>query len=124
MVQRLTSSGAMVLRLIVLLAMLACPRLCSAQGTWSVISLPQQPSEVTGPQAVGVDGLGNLYVADADDGSRIQKRDAQGRWSVIADEGEALGQVKFGSGFRPLPTCLAETDGMGSRSGTPRGVGH
>jgi hypothetical protein len=44
-------SGALVLRLIVGLALLGWPRVGSAQGTWSVISLPQKPGEVLQPEA-------------------------------------------------------------------------
>jgi hypothetical protein len=42
-----------------------------------------------------VDTAGNLYVAEWDewDSIRIQKRDAQENWSVIATAGNALGQV-------------------------------
>jgi hypothetical protein len=39
-------TGALVLRLLVGLALLGWPRVGSAEGTWSVISLPQQPGEV------------------------------------------------------------------------------
>ena len=50
-----------------------------------------QPSaRSTCPTALAVDAAGNLYVADVmthDD--RIQKRDAQGNWSVIATAGTA-----------------------------------
>jgi DNA-binding beta-propeller fold protein YncE len=41
-----------------------------------------------------MDTAGNLYVAEWDDVSgRIEKRDAQGNWSVIATYGEAPAQV-------------------------------
>jgi sugar lactone lactonase YvrE len=90
-------SGALVLRLLVGLALLCWPRVGAAQGTWSVISLPQwvnslphKPGEVFSPTALAVDPAGNLYVADR---GRIQKRDAQGNWSVIATSGAGLGQV-------------------------------
>jgi DNA-binding beta-propeller fold protein YncE len=82
--------GRMALRLIVGLALLGWPRVGSAQGTWSVISLPPKPGEVVSPWAVALDAAGNLYVADI---FQIQKRDAQGNWSVIATAGTALGQV-------------------------------
>jgi sugar lactone lactonase YvrE len=86
--------GALVLRLIALLSLLGSPRLVSAEGTWSVISLPQQPGEVLGPSAVAVDAADNLYVADSpDSGARIQQRDAQGNWTVLATVGSAPGQV-------------------------------
>jgi hypothetical protein len=71
------------------------------QGNWSVIAAQGlDVGEVNGCWGLAVDGAGRLYVADlGDDGqgghSRIQQRDAQGRWSVIATEGSALGQVDF-----------------------------
>ena len=43
MVFDLKSIGALVLRLIVVLGLLGCASVGSAQGTWSVISLPQKP---------------------------------------------------------------------------------
>jgi hypothetical protein len=94
--------GRVALRLIVGLALLGWPRVGSAQGTWSVISLPQQPGEVFNLAAVAVDGAENLYVADGwGSGSRIQKRDAQGNWSVIASDGSALGQARTGKRGAP-----------------------
>jgi hypothetical protein len=49
-----------------------------------------------------VDAAGNLYVADhvGTDRGRVQKRDVQGNWSVIATHGSDLGQVAH-------PTALA-----------------
>ena len=75
------SIGAMVLRLMVGLALLGCARAGGAQGTWSVISLPQQPGQVKGPRALTADAVGDLYVADHPFGNgpnRLQKRDTQG----------------------------------------------
>jgi hypothetical protein len=100
MVRYPKSIGALVLRVVVVLALLGCPQIGSAAGTWSVISLPQKPGEVTIPTALAVDAVGNLYVADGSNGSRIQKRVAHGDWSVIAAGGSALGQVNS-------PTALA-----------------
>ncbi len=78
-------SGRLILRLIVGLALLGWPRVGFAQGTWSVISLPQRGGEVSNPRALAADAAGNLYVADDGGvGGRIQERDAQGNWSVIA----------------------------------------
>jgi sugar lactone lactonase YvrE len=70
-----------------------------AQGIWSVIADGGgDPGQVYLPRALAVDAAGGLYVADNGDigqggSGRIQKRDAQGNWSVIAERGEALGQV-------------------------------
>src|SRR5947207_2665250 len=46
-----------------------------ASGTWSVVTLPQAPGQVSGPAALAADGAGNLYVADggADGTARVQK---------------------------------------------------
>jgi len=50
-----------------------------------------------------VDAAGNLYVADVLDWNtgigRVQKRDAQGNWSVIATYGTAIGQIEGPSGL-------------------------
>jgi tripartite motif-containing protein 71 len=90
MALKLKRFGVLVPRLLVGLALLGCPRPGVAQGTWSVIPLPPKPGDVVAPRGVAADAAGNLYVADA---GRIQKRDAQGNWSVIATPGSALGQV-------------------------------
>src|SRR5947209_2446294 len=58
------SSGALVVRLIVGLALLGWPRMGFAQGTWSVISLPQQSGDIDSPYRLAVDAAGNLYVVD------------------------------------------------------------
>src|SRR5205809_511379 len=89
--------STLVLRLMVGLALLGWPRMGAAQGTWSVISLPQQPGQVVYPAAVAVDSAGNLYVADSHPNYGIQKRDAQGNWSMIDTYGPALGQVRYPS---------------------------
>src|SRR5690242_2842921 len=79
--------AALALRLMVGLALLGCARFGSADGSWSVISLPQKPGEVRSPRALAADAAGNLYVADGEGvSSRIQKRDAQGNWSVLATQ--------------------------------------
>jgi tripartite motif-containing protein 71 len=71
-----------------------------AQGNWSVVATPGSAlGQVGHPRAVAVDAAGSLYVADIskDDqdeySPRIQKRDAQGNWSVIATAGTEVGQV-------------------------------
>jgi sugar lactone lactonase YvrE len=75
-------------------------------GTWSVISLPPKPGEFLILTALAVDTAGNLYVADWVNNGRIQKRDAQGNWSVLVTYGPAPGQVAH-------PTALA-TDAGGN----------
>jgi hypothetical protein len=69
-----------------------------AQGSWSVIAAPGSAlGQVNQSVALAVDAAGNLYVADGAYDStvsgRIQKRDSQGNWTVIATGGTALGQV-------------------------------
>jgi cellulase/cellobiase CelA1 len=91
MVLETKRSGRLVLPLIVGLALLGWPRVGAAQGTWSVISLPQKPGDVISPGALAVDAAGNLYVADQSNGGRIQKRDAQGNWSVMTPPGQVFG---------------------------------
>jgi tripartite motif-containing protein 71 len=91
---REAKSTALILRLLVVLALLGCPQIGSAAGTWSVISLPQNSDEWISPIALVTDAAGDLYVA-AFDGSAfwIQKRNTQGIWSVIATGGDHPGQV-------------------------------
>jgi DNA-binding beta-propeller fold protein YncE len=96
--------GALVVRLIVGLALLGWPRVGAAQGTWEVISLRPKfgdsaLGQVYSPSALAADAAGNLYVADWGN-HRIQKRDAQGNWSLIATKGRGSGQVYS-------PTALA-----------------
>ena len=52
----------LVLRLLAALALLGCPHLGSAAGTWSVISLPQKPGEVISPTALAVDAALQLLL--------------------------------------------------------------
>jgi DNA-binding beta-propeller fold protein YncE len=93
--------GPQGLRLLAVLSLLGWPQIGRAAGTWSVISLPQQPGEVISPGALAVDTAGNPYVADGVNASaRIEKRDAQGNWSILATAGNAPGQVDS-------PTSLA-----------------
>jgi hypothetical protein len=105
MSHRSKGASAIIVRLIVVLALLGCPRVsCAAQGTWSAISLPLNqpgPGQVVSPEALALDSAGNLYVADWSNGGRIQKRDAQGHWSVLATQGTALGQVSFSPPWAP-----------------------
>jgi hypothetical protein len=49
------------------------------------------PGQVIGPSALAVDTAGTLYLADYNNGWGIQKRDAQGNWSVVATQGSAPG---------------------------------
>jgi DNA-binding beta-propeller fold protein YncE len=83
------------------------------QGNWSVIATTGPGlGQVSSPAALAVDRAGNLYVADGENQGvdvprgRIQRRDAQGRWSTLAAAGTALGQVDE-------PMALA-TDAAGS----------
>src|SRR5262249_27579378 len=75
------------------------------QGNWVVIATSGTGlGQVGSPSALAVDSVGNLYVADSGPSGpsgnpRIQKRDAQGNWSVLATYGSALGQVGDVSGL-------------------------
>jgi sugar lactone lactonase YvrE len=92
--QQSNRSGRWTICLLAVLAVLGGAQAGRAAGTWLVISLPQQAGEVNEPAAVAVDALGNLYVAEGVyNYGRIQKRDAQGNWSILATAGDALGQV-------------------------------
>jgi DNA-binding beta-propeller fold protein YncE len=98
-----------------------------AQGNWSILAKEGDAlGQVRSPIAIGVDGVGALYVADHFNPpfridnehfeGRIQKRDTQGNWSVIATFGAALGQV---SGLRGIAVDTAGnlyvTDGDNGR---------
>jgi sugar lactone lactonase YvrE len=87
-------TGTAALRLLVILGLAACPTIGSAAGTWSVIPLPQQTSDIISPLAVAVDAVGNLYVTSSTkDQGQIYSRNTEGYWSVIATAGSALGHV-------------------------------
>jgi DNA-binding beta-propeller fold protein YncE len=89
------SVGPLALRLLAVAWLLVWPKIGSAAGTWSVISLPRKPGEVVAPRALAADAAGDLYVADGTTGSaRVEERDAQGSWSILATEGDAPGQVR------------------------------
>src|SRR5206468_2341756 len=77
-----------------------------AQGNWSVIAAYGiAAGQFRNAYALAVDRAGNLYVTDRGNGSgtgpgdemgqRIQKRDTQGNWSVIAAWDWGLGPVWF-----------------------------
>src|SRR5579862_9032124 len=66
-------------------------------GTWQVLSLPQQPGQVYQPEGVVVDGLGDLFVSDFGN-NRIQVRDPQGNWTILASPGFNPGQVEYPTG--------------------------
>src|SRR5438067_1681923 len=95
MVRQSRSIRPLVLRLLAVVLLLGCPQISSAAGTWSVISLPLKPGEVFGLKALAADAAGNLYVADESNGGRIQQRDTQGNWSVIATAGAGVVQVYY-----------------------------
>src|SRR5207248_553481 len=60
------------------------------QENWSVIATYGPAlGQVYALRALALDGAGNLYVGGGPD-SRIQKRDAQGNWFLIATNNEAV----------------------------------
>jgi sugar lactone lactonase YvrE len=72
-----------------------------AQGNWSVIAIAGSAlGHVNGPIALAIDTAGSLYIVDWEQmaaggiAPRIQKRDAQGHWSIIATVGAALGELR------------------------------
>jgi ligand-binding sensor domain-containing protein len=88
-----------------------------AQGNWSVIAAQGTDiGQVVSPTAVAVDTRGNLLVSDVVGGEcggasyvRIQKRDPQGNWSVIAT-------FQFGTEFSVIDTfvCALAVDTAGN----------
>jgi hypothetical protein len=95
-----------------------------AQGHWSVLATYGsglgQVDTVDTPTALAVDAAGNLYVAEIHSLGpfRIQKRDAQGHWSLIASGGDALGQVDFTNALAADTAgnlYVADVGGVGGR---------
>src|SRR5947209_18330 len=80
--------GRLILCLLAALMLLVCPRL-SAAGTWTVISLHDEPGDLYSPRALAADAAGSLYVADGEYDARIERWDAQGNWSILAPAGDA-----------------------------------
>jgi cellulase/cellobiase CelA1 len=79
-----------------------------ARGNWSAIAEAGAGlGQIYEPTALAVDAVGSVYVADqpgalsgnGDVDGRIQKRDAQGNWSILATAGDALGQVDSPTGL-------------------------
>src|SRR5207248_1735568 len=85
-----------------------------ATGSWSTLTLPQLPGQVTQPTSIAVDRSGNLYVAEDLPNDRVQKRDLLGNWSVLTTEGARLGQVAH-------PTAVT-ADGAGNLYVADRGA--
>src|SRR5438045_1652985 len=81
MALELSSGGALILRTAIMLALLASPGVGSAGGAWSVIAQQYRLGEVSFPRAVAADAGGSVYIADQ---NGIQKRDAQGNWSMVS----------------------------------------
>src|SRR5712692_7795363 len=101
MAPRRNGTSHLALRLLAVLALLGCAKIGSAQGSWSVISVPQKPGEVIYPTALAADAAGSLFVADrAETGvGRSQKRGTQENWSTIATGGTVLGQIGGAAGL-------------------------
>ena len=119
MVRQSKQIGAVVLRLLVMALLLARPQMGSAAGTWSVLSLPQQPGEMLSPTALAVDAAGNLYVADGLNASmRIEKRDTQGNWSILAAQGATALAVDPAGDLYVAAGNLQERDTRGNWSVT------
>jgi len=65
-------------------------------GSWTLLSKPQPLGHVSSARAVAIDGKGELYVADTTEGGRIQKRDLNGNWTLVASTGQSPGGLKDG----------------------------
>ena len=69
----------------------AKPPPLALNGTWTVLSKAQPPGHVVEPWALALDPDDQLYVAHSEGGGRIQKRDRNGNWSLVASAGQAFG---------------------------------
>lgn len=69
-------------------------------GTWTRLNKPQPLGYLSSvPWAFALDPDGRLYVADDEQGGRIQRLDHDGKWRLVASAGQLAGGFKGG---RPL----------------------
>jgi DNA-binding beta-propeller fold protein YncE len=106
-------------RLLAVVWLIGHPQIGSAAGTWSLIA-PKGAGigQVNLPRALAVDTGGNLYVADLpsgyDDSGRIQRRDAQGTWSVLATQGASALAVDGAGNLYLADGNLQKRDAQGN----------
>jgi RNA polymerase sigma factor (sigma-70 family) len=69
----------------------AKPPPMALNGTWTLLSTPQPLGHVIWPWALAIDADGAFYVTDGAQGGRIQKRDLNGDWSLVASASQFPG---------------------------------
>jgi RNA polymerase sigma factor (sigma-70 family) len=62
----------------------AKPPPLALNGTWTRLDMPELLGHIKGLRALMVGPEGEVYVADEEGGGRIQKRDRNGHWSMVA----------------------------------------
>jgi hypothetical protein len=66
-------------------------------GTWTRLDKPQPLGHMVEGYSFTLDPDGQLYVADPEGSGRIQKRDRDGNWSLVASAGQSPGAFKGGT---------------------------
>jgi RNA polymerase sigma factor (sigma-70 family) len=94
-------------------------------GTWTRLDKPQPLGHIRGLGAFALDPDGQLYVSDWEEGWRIQKRDRDGRWSLVASAGQSPGGFTVADRAERATIRAASTSPMRttSRNETGRAIG-
>jgi RNA polymerase sigma factor (sigma-70 family) len=77
----------------------AKPSPLALNGTWTRLDKPQPLGHLSYYFIFALDPDGQLYIADGEEGGRIEKRDRNGNWSLVASGAESTGGFRGGTPF-------------------------